>query len=96
VDRQHLVFVREIRLANSQHHIGPNLIISDFSIDIPLQREKKKGAFPIHCSSKTIPEISAEELADDWNWVKLSSQAEMAMTPTPQQETRRGLGSHRC
>eukprot|EP00435_Cladocopium_sp_Y103_P037678 s370_g10.t1 len=29
-----------------------------------------------------------EELADDWNWVKLSSQAEMAMTPTPQQETR--------
>lgn len=32
-----------------------------------------------------------EELADDWNWVKLSSQAEMAMTPTPQQETRVAL-----
>ena len=33
----------------------------------------------------------SQELADDWNWVKLSSQAEMAMTPTPQQETRREL-----
>lgn len=29
-----------------------------------------------------------QELSDDWNWVKLSSPAEMAMTPTPQQETR--------
>ena len=29
-----------------------------------------------------------QELSDDWNWVKLSSPPEMAMTPTPQQETR--------
>lgn len=29
-----------------------------------------------------------QDLSDDWNWVKLSTQEEMAMTPTPQQETR--------